>query len=113
MAEQPLADHTFVSSTFNKMKAVLLDNHRSTFNKLLAIQFLARDHRSSTLHNAKRCISHFFSEKKSEEGRWVSLFCEKLGKASFSDQQGLKQVNDFFTLRTESDLANVQMNFSF
>jgi len=109
VAQKPLAQHKFVSTTFNKMKAILADDKLAAVDKLIRIQFLARDYRANTLHNIKRSISHFFSRSKYEEGVEVARFCEAVGKVSLSDKDGIAKMNSFLTV-DNNNLANVVFN---
>ena len=80
--EGKLKAYAFNSTTFQKMRNFSFNDKLSDADKLLRIQFLARDFRKDPIHNLQRKVSHFFSRRKTEEGVLVREFCTQLGKSS-------------------------------
>jgi hypothetical protein len=96
--EGQLKAYAFNSTTFQKMRNIAFNDKLSDVDKLVRIQFLARDFRKDPLHNLHRKVSHFFSRKKTEEGVLVREFCTMLGKSVLhdADNTNLAGTRHFF-----------------
>jgi|GEM_PF-4027329 len=96
-----LAQHRFNSTTFNKIKGIIYNDKLTDCDKLLRIQFLARDFRKDPMRNLRRNASHFFSSKKTEEGVFVHNFCTEFGKSTLHDEK-----NDMAATRDRHFIKN-------